>query len=205
MVMLGIFQTQVEAAAMYNCIFGDKAGEYLEEIVDSNIALNCEDFCECVGFAESTCYFGPDDKGNFIEEIGVSSEMADSCDRAWCICDTHDFKDGETFESIFAKRQATAVDRTVPNKEPTPVTSSVVIQTQPVVSNQIEENELKPARWQQQQEHSFIIYAGVLILAITSFVLLGVIFYIVFKKEEVGGLAKVLVAGKTIQEDDHED
>ena len=47
--------------------------------------------------------------------------MADSCDRAWCICDTHDFEDGQTFESEFAARQSAAVDRTVPNVEPIPV------------------------------------------------------------------------------------
>ena len=84
---------------MYNCVFGpDLDGQYIEEEVDSGVALNCDDFCECVGFTASTCYFGPDDPGNFIEESGVSSEMADSCDRNWCICDTHDFEDGETFE-----------------------------------------------------------------------------------------------------------
>ena len=102
---LSIFHAQVKAAAMYRCSFGPgAAGEYVEEIVDGGVALNCDDFCECVGFADSTCYFGPDDQGNFMQEVGVSSEMADSCDRDWCICDTHDFEEGETFETVFGQR-----------------------------------------------------------------------------------------------------
>ena len=40
------------------------------------------------------CLFGPDSEGNFIEEFGLSSELVDSCDREWCICDRHDFEDG---------------------------------------------------------------------------------------------------------------
>ena len=64
--VLSIIQPQVEAAARYNCIFGDPAGIYIEEVVESNIANNCGDFCDCTGLNESTCYFGPDDKGNFM-------------------------------------------------------------------------------------------------------------------------------------------
>ena len=90
---------QVEAAAMYRCYFGpDAAGDHVEKIVETGIALNCVGFCECIGLMDSTCYFGPDQKGNFIKEINMSSEMADSCDKDWCICDTHDFAEGETFE-----------------------------------------------------------------------------------------------------------
>ena len=102
-------------------------------MVDSNIALNCDNFCECVGYSESTCYFGPDDKGVFIEEIGVSSEMADSCNWEWCICNTHDFGNGETFESVFAQKQAAAVDVTVPNAEPAPVTGSLIKSDKPPI------------------------------------------------------------------------
>ena len=75
---------------------------------------------------DSTCYFGPDSRGNFIEEAGVTSEMADSCDKDWCICNTHDFEEGKTFEAAFAERQAAAVDRTVPAVEPIPVTDSLI-------------------------------------------------------------------------------
>ena len=112
----------VNAAAMYRCSFGpDAANNYDEQVVKSSIAHNCGEFCECVGLSDSTCYFGPDQKGNFIKEVGVSSEMADGCDREWCICDTHDFEEGETFEQLFEKRAAAAVDRTDPVQPDKPV------------------------------------------------------------------------------------
>ena len=54
---------------------------------------------------DNTCTFGPDTEGNFIEESNISSEIVDSCDRNWCICDTHDFEDGQTYETAVAQRQ----------------------------------------------------------------------------------------------------
>ena len=49
-------------AAYYNCTFGpDNLGNVFSEIVDSFTALNCEDFCSCVGLTNNTCHFGPDD------------------------------------------------------------------------------------------------------------------------------------------------
>ena len=51
---------------------------------------------------DNTCTFGPDTEGNFIEEENISSEIVDSCDRNWCICDTHDFEDGLTYETAVA-------------------------------------------------------------------------------------------------------
>ena len=115
---LGVnFMTKVEAAAMYKCFFGpDDDGNYSEEVVETKIAMNCESFCDCIGIMDSTCYFGPDQKGNFIKETGVSSEMADSCNRHWCICDTHDFENGETFESVFEARSGIAIDITNPGR-----------------------------------------------------------------------------------------
>ena len=59
----------------------------------------------------NTCHFGPDIRGEFIVEV-VSSERADSCDRHFCVCDTHDFEPPDTFESVLAARQAAAYDRT---------------------------------------------------------------------------------------------
>ena len=87
-----------DALAYYSCRFGpDADGNYIEEIVDSGVALNCDSFCTCTGFNNSTCFFGPDDYGNFIKEEGVSSELADSCDRNFCTCDTQEFPEGETY------------------------------------------------------------------------------------------------------------
>ena len=99
-------------AVDYRCIFGpDVDGIYVEEVVDSGIAQNCGDFCECEGLMNNTCHFGPDIRGEFIVEV-VSSERADACDRHFCVCDTHDFEPPDTFESILAFRQSGAYDRT---------------------------------------------------------------------------------------------
>ena len=57
-----------------------------------------------MGFKSSLCYFGPDDTGNFIREEGVSSELADSCDRNFCTCDTQEYPEGESFESELARK-----------------------------------------------------------------------------------------------------
>ena len=99
------FVANVKGVAYYTCSFGpDPDGNYVEEIVDSNVALNCDSFCTCTGFNRSTCYFGPDDTGNFIKEDGVSSELADSCNREFCTCDTQEFPEGETFETELARK-----------------------------------------------------------------------------------------------------
>ena len=42
--------------------------------------------------------------GNFIKEDGVSSELADSCNREFCTCDTQEFPEGETFETELARK-----------------------------------------------------------------------------------------------------
>ena len=69
-------------AAEYECIFGpDDNGEYIQENVLSNIALNCSDFCECVGFTNNICLFGPDENGSFVTYVDISSEEVDSCSR----------------------------------------------------------------------------------------------------------------------------
>ena len=79
-------------AVKYKCIFGpDVDGTYVEEVVDSGVALNCGDFCECEGQMNNICHFGPDITGKFIVET-VSSERADFCDPTFCLCDTHDFE-----------------------------------------------------------------------------------------------------------------
>ena len=93
-------------ASDYLCKFGpDGYGNYVEEIVDSGTALNCGDFCECTGLVNNKCYFGPDDEGKFIIEM-ASSELADSCDRSFCLCDTHTFEDEDvTFETVLEERK----------------------------------------------------------------------------------------------------
>jgi len=114
-VLAAYLSTKVEAAAKYTCLFGpDFAGDYLEEVVNSVTALNCDDFCDCFGHFDSTCYFGPDAEGLYIKEYNQSSEMADTCDKQWCICDTHDFEEGETFESEFQKREEISRNLTDP-------------------------------------------------------------------------------------------
>ena len=73
--------------------------------METTVATNCGSFCECTGLEESTCYFGPDSEGNFLKEINLASEKADSCDpNEWCICDTHEFPEGTTFEEELQKR-----------------------------------------------------------------------------------------------------
>ena len=99
-------------AVDYRCIFGpDVDGIYVEEVVDSGIAQNCGSFCECEGLMNNICHFGPDIRGKFIVEK-VSSERADACDRTFCVCNTHDFVEPNTFESVLAARRAAAYDRT---------------------------------------------------------------------------------------------
>ena len=113
--LVGTLIPLVSSVAQYTCQFGpDADGKYVEEVVDSKIALNCDSFCTCVGFKSSICYFGPDDTGNFIKEEGVSSELADSCNRDFCTCDTHEFAEGDSFENQIAKRTDVAVDKTDP-------------------------------------------------------------------------------------------
>ena len=97
------------------CKFGPDAsgGDYVEEIVETGVARLCGAFCECVGLVNSTCYIGPDDTGNFFAEV-VSSELADSCDRSFCVCDTHIFAEDEggvTFETILEERRIEAADK----------------------------------------------------------------------------------------------
>ena len=107
-------------ASQYLCKFGpDAYGEYVEELVDTGHAQHCGDFCECEGLLDNTCYFGPDDTGNFITEI-VSSELADSCDRSFCVCESHNFEEAEvTFEAVLENRLSQAIDRTVkPHEQP---------------------------------------------------------------------------------------
>ena len=119
-------------AALYECKFGpDMDGNFEEKIVDSGVALNCDGFCECEGLSNNKCLFGPDNEGNFIEEVGLSSEMVDSCDREWCICDTHEFGEGESFEAAVATRIQTAVDITIREQDPDqlPAKNPIVIQT----------------------------------------------------------------------------
>lgn len=51
----------------------------------------------------------------------VSSELADSCDRQFCVCDQHIQKDEvETFESILEERYEVANDRTIKAHEDPP-------------------------------------------------------------------------------------
>ena len=59
------------------------------------------------------CLFGPDSEGNFIEEFGLSSELVDSCDWEWCICDRHDFDDGLTYEIAVADKLQIQIDSRV--------------------------------------------------------------------------------------------
>ena len=59
----------------------------------------------------NTCWFGPDIKGNFVDKV-VMSEVADACNKEFCICDTHDFEAPNTFESVLAARLIAAKDRT---------------------------------------------------------------------------------------------
>ena len=81
-------------------MFGpDTNGNFEENIVETSVATNCGSFCQCEGLKESTCYFGPDTEGFFLKETGLASEVADSCDPdSWCICDTHEYAEGTSFE-----------------------------------------------------------------------------------------------------------
>ena len=40
--------------------------------------------------------------------------MADSCNRDFCTCDTHEFAEGDSFENQIAQRTDVAVDKTDP-------------------------------------------------------------------------------------------
>ena len=104
-------------AVRYKCKFGpDQQGIYVEEEVESGVALNCGDFCECEGLMNNTCHFGPDITGKFLVEI-VSSEKADECKAAsLCLCDTHEeaiteIANGKTFDQIMLEREQNAQDK----------------------------------------------------------------------------------------------
>ena len=69
------------SAAKYDCTFGpDRGGQYIEEIVPSQVADHCGTFCTCIGLTDNTCLFGPDDKGHFFMDNAVPSEEVDACD-----------------------------------------------------------------------------------------------------------------------------
>ena len=74
----------------YACVFGpDAKNQYVESIVESNVATNCGDFCNCTGFTNNKCLFGPDQTGyNFWFDDAVPSELVDSCrNDMGCVCD----------------------------------------------------------------------------------------------------------------------
>ena len=49
--LIGTLIPLVSPVAQYTCQFGpDADGKYVEEVVDSKVALNCDSFCTCVGF-----------------------------------------------------------------------------------------------------------------------------------------------------------
>ena len=105
-------------AASYNCLFGpDADGEFVDRVVDSGVALNCDRFCQCQGMTNNKCLFGPDTNGNFIEEFNVTSELVDSCDRDWCICDTHEFEGEETYEYALAQKLQIGIDITARDED----------------------------------------------------------------------------------------
>ena len=61
-------------ASKYKCTFGpDITGAYIEDIVETKVALACGSFCTCVGLKNNTCHFGPDEEGNYVTK-SVSSE-----------------------------------------------------------------------------------------------------------------------------------
>ena len=121
-------------SAEYDCIFGpDLDGQYIEERVESNVALNCDTICTCTGLTNNTCLFGPDDKGHFYTDNAVSSEQVDSCTNDWCMCNTHANvialmeEEGLTFEEVAEARVDSAVDNTVrPGEEEQPVTPVII-------------------------------------------------------------------------------
>ena len=103
-------------AAYYNCTFGpDALGNYMNDIVDKSTVDTCGEFCSCVGLTNNTCHWGPDSQGNFITRLEVPSELADKCDRAFCVCDNHYFdpESEQTFDSILEERLDAAIDWTV--------------------------------------------------------------------------------------------
>ena len=76
--------------AQYNCRFGpDTFGQYENQLVTSSVALNCGEFCSCEGLSNNTCLFGPDLNDDFYAQTDLPSETVDSCDKEWCMCDTH--------------------------------------------------------------------------------------------------------------------
>ena len=53
--------------AEYDCVFGpDENGLFVEEIVESNVAINCGSNCKCNGLTNNKCLIGPDATGRFI-------------------------------------------------------------------------------------------------------------------------------------------
>ena len=103
---LSVFLISRVLGSRYKCLFGpDTNGNLEENIVETSVATNCGSFCQCEGLKESTCYFGPDTEGFFLKETGLASEVADSCDPdTWCICDTHEYQEGTSFEQELQKR-----------------------------------------------------------------------------------------------------
>ena len=94
--------------SQYSCKFGPyDNGQYVKEIVTSNVALNCDFNCECKALNNNTCLFGPDLENNFLVSSQVSSRVVDTCDQEWCTCDTHadvvrNIESGFTFEELIA-------------------------------------------------------------------------------------------------------
>ena len=72
----------------FMCVKGDEnSSMYYREILTEEQSQKCEG-CICKKLL-TQCLLGPDSAGNF-ETIDVDREFADTCDRSFCTCTTHD-------------------------------------------------------------------------------------------------------------------
>ena len=100
-----VMARRYRSRAEYNCRFGpDSKGEYVEDVVESGIALHCGSFCSCTGLVNNQCYFGPYEESVYLLEQ-VKSEIVDTCDRSTCFCDTHVYEFNDVTFAIIDARQ----------------------------------------------------------------------------------------------------
>lgn len=69
------------------CVYGpDKYGDLREDVVDEEVALQCEN-CQC-RLTQIECLIGPDKNGKFYRS-DTSWEYAQECEKEKCLCSIH--------------------------------------------------------------------------------------------------------------------
>ena len=98
--------SSVSLADDYICVLEDSESGQLYEISATLQQKNECTECSCMQVPVE-CLWGPDSYGNFTHQKNALKSVADSCDRASCICSTH----GTDFLKVAEDRVSNAYDK----------------------------------------------------------------------------------------------